>query len=84
MILIRMYIGSNIKILMLHGLFVVLRARTVGAKWVGSVAKRKLDSYYFVGRHLLVRYGPEYESVEDTRFKLSARRETVERLLMSK
>ncbi|KAJ3087405.1 RNA-binding protein 48 [Quaeritorhiza haematococci] len=31
------------------------------------VAKRKLDDYVFFANPLRVRYGPEYETVEDTR-----------------
>ncbi|CAG8478372.1 4694_t:CDS:2 [Acaulospora morrowiae] len=42
------------------------------------VAKRKVNDHVFFGSNLKVRYGPEYESVEDTRQKLEDRRKVIE------
>ncbi|CAG8466656.1 11381_t:CDS:2 [Ambispora gerdemannii] len=41
------------------------------------VAKRKLDDHVFFSSPLSVRYGPEYESIQDTREKLQDRRTVV-------
>ena len=41
------------------------------------VAKRKVDNRSFFGNNLHVCYAPEYESVQDTRDKLSQRKTTV-------
>ncbi|CAG8652646.1 10997_t:CDS:2, partial [Dentiscutata erythropus] len=41
------------------------------------VAKRKVDDHSFFSSYLRVRYGPEYESIEDTRQKLQDRRNVV-------
>ncbi|CAG8456605.1 1614_t:CDS:2 [Acaulospora colombiana] len=42
------------------------------------VAKRKADDHVFFGSNLRVRYGPEYESIEDTRQKLDDRRKVID------
>ena len=42
------------------------------------IAKKQLDNYYFFSQCLHVCYGPEYESVEDTRYKLNQRRFFIE------
>ncbi|CAG8679676.1 22535_t:CDS:2, partial [Cetraspora pellucida] len=41
------------------------------------VAKRKVDDHSFFSSYLRVRYGPEYETIEDTRQKLQDRRNVV-------
>ncbi|CAG8591481.1 9827_t:CDS:2 [Scutellospora calospora] len=41
------------------------------------VAKKKVDDHSFFSSYLRVRYGPEYESIEDTRQKLQDRRNVV-------
>ncbi|RIB08119.1 hypothetical protein C2G38_2252210 [Gigaspora rosea] len=41
------------------------------------VAKRKVDDHSFFSSYLRVRYGPEYETIEDTRQKLQDRRKVV-------
>ncbi|RIA84354.1 hypothetical protein C1645_418120 [Glomus cerebriforme] len=40
-------------------------------------AKRKVDDQIFFSSHLRVRYGPEYETIEDTRQKLQDRRNVI-------
>lgn len=45
------------------------------------VAKRKMDNFSFMGNVLHVFYAPEYESVDETREKLSLRRIEVARQL---
>ncbi|CAG8490059.1 10686_t:CDS:2 [Diversispora eburnea] len=41
------------------------------------VGKRKVDDHVFFANHLRVRYGPEYETIEDTRQKLEDRRKVI-------
>ena len=36
-----------------------------------------MDDYSFYGSHLRIRYGPEFESVEDLRKKVTERRDVV-------
>jgi hypothetical protein len=41
------------------------------------VAKKKVDDHIFFSSQLRVRYGPEYETIEDTRQKLQDRRNVI-------
>ena len=42
------------------------------------LAKKKLDNWSFFGHQLHVCYGPEYESVQDTREKLNQRKAIIQ------
>ena len=54
------------------------RSRVDTSRW-SRRAKRKLDEYFFFGRHIQVRYAPEEERPEDTAAKLHNRREHIRR-----
>jgi hypothetical protein len=41
------------------------------------MAKRKLDNYYFFSKSLHVCYSPEYESINDVRYKLNQRKKII-------
>ncbi|CAG8512442.1 6932_t:CDS:2 [Rhizophagus irregularis] len=44
---------------------------------IEEVAKKKVDDHIFFSSSLRVRYGPEYETIEDTRGKLRDRRTVI-------
>lgn len=41
------------------------------------LAKKKLDNWSFYGKCLHVCYAPEYESINETRFKLAERKKMI-------
>jgi hypothetical protein len=47
------------------------------------MAKRKLDNYYFFSKSLHVCYSPEYESINDVRYKLNQRKKIINEKIAS-